>query len=150
NNEDRQAEKDQDDNDDQSAANHEEDAPPVKTHKLSKAQKAQEEKPSPAQPKVSKSRSGDEPAPTGNWWHPKPGNNWHSQYVGKINMNEKVTAYDIDLFDTDGKTIEALHGGGVKVVCYFSAGSYEGWRPDVKRFPASVLGRGLTGWKYEK
>jgi hypothetical protein len=101
--------------------------------------------------KPSSPQSAETPAPvSGNWWHPHPGTSWHVQYMGKINLAAKVAAYDLDLFDIDAPMIETLHGRGVKVICYFSAGSFEGWRPDVKRFPASVLGRALTGWKYEK
>jgi len=32
------------------------------------------------------------------------------------------------------------------VICYFSAGSYESWRPDSSAFPAEVLGSEMDGW----
>jgi len=35
------------------------------------------------------------------------------------------------------------------VICYFSAGTYEDWRPDANQFPASVLGAS-DGWPGER
>lgn len=58
--------------------------------------------------------------------------------------------YDIDLFDTDQSIIDKLHNDGRKVICYFSAGSYEDWRPDKDKFTASVLGSPLDGWPGER
>lgn len=39
---------------------------------------------------------------------------------------------------------------GRKVICYFSAGSYENWRPDRHDFPSDVLGNNLEHWEGEK
>jgi hypothetical protein len=36
------------------------------------------------------------------------------------------------------------------VICYFSVGSYENWRPDAGNFPAAILGRNLDGWPGER
>jgi hypothetical protein len=58
--------------------------------------------------------------------------------------------YDIDMFDAPQDTIDQLHAAGRTVVCYFSAGSYEDWRPDAAGFPASVLGNPLEGWPGER
>ena len=58
--------------------------------------------------------------------------------------------YDIDLFDTGQSIIDKLHNDGRIVICYFSAGSYEDWRPDKSKFPASVLGSPLDGWAGER
>lgn len=41
---------------------------------------------------------------------------------------------DIDLFDNDKKKIESLKKDGHHIVCYFSAGTYEDWRPDAEEF----------------
>jgi hypothetical protein len=57
--------------------------------------------------------------------------------------------YDIDLFDAPQSVIDALHGDGRIVICYFSAGSYEDWRPDAAGFPQSVRGEPLDGWPGE-
>lgn len=61
-----------------------------------------------------------------------------------------VSIFDIDLFDTPADTIKQLHGLGKKVICYFSAGSYEDWRPDAKDFRPGDLGNQLDDWPGEK
>ena len=58
--------------------------------------------------------------------------------------------YDVDLFDTPQATIDQLHADGRIVICYFSAGSYEDWRPDAAQFPRSVLGHSLDDWPGER
>src|SRR5579859_5536553 len=63
---------------------------------------------------------------------------------------DPVAVYDIDLFDTPSTTISHLHTSGKKVICYFSAGSYEDWRPDSSQFPSSSLGNKLDNWPGEK
>jgi hypothetical protein len=59
-------------------------------------------------------------------------------------------AVDLDLFDTDKSVVTALKNKGKRVICYFSAGSWENWRPDKATFPASVKGRPLDGWPGER
>jgi hypothetical protein len=61
-----------------------------------------------------------------------------------------IGVYDVDLFDTAQPTIDVLHGAGGYVICYFSAGSFEDWRPDAKAFPKPVLGKDYEGWKGER
>lgn len=51
--------------------------------------------------------------------------------------------FDIDLFDTDADDIKALHAAGKKVICYFSAGTWEKARPDTADYPASIKGSGV-------
>jgi hypothetical protein len=75
---------------------------------------------------------------------------WHIQYTGKINTALGVAVFNLDLFDTPSSVIEELHRHGVFVICYFSAGSSEDWRPDASRFPHEVLGKDLEGWPGEK
>ncbi|ORY00250.1 glycoside hydrolase superfamily [Clohesyomyces aquaticus] len=58
--------------------------------------------------------------------------------------------FDVDLFNTDAGTIDALKAQGKTVICYFSAGSLENWRTDAKDFPASDQGKVLDGWPDEK
>jgi hypothetical protein len=57
---------------------------------------------------------------------------------------------ELDLFDAEESAIDKLHAAGGYVICYFSAGSFENWRPDVSRFPESVLGRDYTNWPGER
>ena len=86
----------------------------------------------------------------GNRWQPAPGLKWQIQYTGKLDTSLNVDVYNLDLFDTSASVISALRSQGKHVICYFSAGSYEDWRPDSAAFPASVLGRNLDGWAGER
>jgi hypothetical protein len=61
-----------------------------------------------------------------------------------------IGVYDLDLFDAEQPTIDALHEAGGTVICYFSAGSFEDWRPDVARFPKRVIGKAYEGWAGER
>jgi hypothetical protein len=84
------------------------------------------------------------------WYKPKPGISWQWQLQGKIDTSYKVDLYNIDLFDVPQSTIEKLHKKGIKIICYFSAGSSEDWREDFDKFPQSVLGKDYEGWAGEK
>lgn len=88
-------------------------------------------------------------APTG-VWAPKPGTTWQWQLTGTIDTSLNVAMYDIDLFDAPQAKIDALHAAGKKVICYFSAGSYEEWRSDASKFPTNTLGNDLDGWPGER
>ncbi len=68
------------------------------------------------------------------------------QLQGKINTSYDAELYDIDLFDVNQSTIDQLHKQGKRVICYFSAGSYEKWRPDAGEFPDRVKGKKMDGW----
>lgn len=83
-------------------------------------------------------------------WHPAPGTSWQWQLTGNVDTSVDVAMYDIDLFDTPQTVIDQLHASGRTVICYFSAGSWEQWRPDAADFPAAVLGNTLSGWPDEK
>ncbi|RMD67842.1 MAG: endo alpha-1,4 polygalactosaminidase [Gammaproteobacteria bacterium] len=96
--------------------------------------------------------TGEVSAPVG--WHPPswvPGVNdhWQVQYTGPIDINVPVSVMDIDLFETSPELIAELHRQGKRVVCYFSAGSFEDWRPDADAFPPEVIGLPLEGWAGE-
>lgn len=85
----------------------------------------------------------------GKQWYPKAseGLTWQWQLQGKINTKKplKVDVYDIDLFDTSEKQIRALQKKGIRVICYFSAGSYEGWREDWSEFFSFIKGKKYKG-----
>jgi hypothetical protein len=89
-------------------------------------------------------------APGGSVWHPTPDTTWQWQLTGTIDTSIDVQMYDVDLFTTPAATIDTLHAAGRKVICYFSAGSYEPDRPDSGDFPAAALGNVLDGWPDEK
>lgn len=83
-------------------------------------------------------------------WSPAPGTSWQWQLSGAIDLSVDARMYDVDLFDAPVATIDALHGAGRIVICYFSAGSYEEWRTDADRFPAEAIGNPLEGWPGER
>lgn len=75
---------------------------------------------------------------------PKPGTSWQWQLSGlPLDTSFDVEVYDIDLVETKTSEIDALHAAGRKVICYFSAGSWESFRPDASDFPAAVKGSPL-------
>jgi len=82
-------------------------------------------------------------------WQPKPGTTWQWQLSGSIDTSVDAAMFDVDLFETNPSVIDALHAKGRVVVCYFSAGSREDWRPDASAFAASDYGKGLAGWPGE-
>lgn len=83
-------------------------------------------------------------------WQPAPGTSWQWQLTGTIDTSLDVAMYDIDLADAPDAVLTELHGRGVAVVCYFSAGSYEEWRSDAGDFPTATLGAELDGWPGER
>jgi hypothetical protein len=85
-----------------------------------------------------------------NGWHPVPGTSWQIQLSGApVDTSFDVQVYDLDLFDNAASVISTLKAKGKKVICYFSAGSYEDWRPDASKFPKAVQGSPLDGWPGE-
>ncbi|KAH6724668.1 putative endo alpha-1,4-polygalactosaminidase [Leptodontidium sp. MPI-SDFR-AT-0119] len=89
-------------------------------------------------------------ATEGTFWRPEAGTSW--QIVLQYALNDTtpdVAVYDIDLFTNPKSTIDNLHSLGRKVICYFSAGSYEDFRPDSSDFEKSDYGKGLDGWPGE-
>jgi hypothetical protein len=82
-------------------------------------------------------------------WHPKKGVSWQWQLDGKIDTRVKAKVYDVDSSVSKG-TVKGLHAKGRRVICYISAGSFEDWRPDARKFPASVKGATLDGYADER
>lgn len=87
-------------------------------------------------------------------WIPKVDETWqiiisHPPLVSD-SVTPDVDIFDIDLFDTPTSTITQLHKLGKKVICYFSAGSYESWRSDAKNFRDGDLGNNLDDWPGER
>ena len=81
---------------------------------------------------------------------PSLNTSWHWQLQGNINTSYNVEIYDIDLFDTSADFIKNLHSQGKKVICYFSAGTYENYRIDKNDFPKHILGKTMEDWEEEK
>lgn len=83
-------------------------------------------------------------------WVPKLTDTWQWQLQGSINTNYQVGVYDIDLFNSPQTTIDSLHAQGKRVVCYFSGGSSESFRPDFPQFVPSDMGNTLVGYANER
>ncbi len=94
------------------------------------------------------------------WWRPPVNSSWQIQLssssASDLNIDIDADIYIIDIFNYDQNTgksiIQQLHQKGRKVVCYFSAGSYENWRKDAYKFQArpEVLGKQLKHWPGEQ
>ena len=93
--------------------------------------------------------NNNNPSPHPNIWQPKPGTSWQIQLQGNIDTSFDVDLYVLDLFDTPVGVINGLHSRGIKVVCYFSAGTWEDWRDDAGKFPQRVIGKKLPEWEGE-
>ncbi|KAH6668627.1 endo alpha-1,4 polygalactosaminidase precursor [Plectosphaerella plurivora] len=91
-------------------------------------------------------------------WVPAVGTTWQIVINKPLSLDPKnpaitpdVAVYDIDLFDNSAQTIDTLHKMGKKVICYFSAGTWEKWRPDAKSFVAKTdFGKDMDDWPDEK
>ncbi|GFP56429.1 hypothetical protein ACSS6W_006711 [Trichoderma asperelloides] len=90
-------------------------------------------------------------------WQPSVNATWQIVLQGAIQLDNTTTTpdpdvsiFDLDLFVNNATTFETLQRDGKKVICYFSAGSYENFRPDKDRFNESDLGKPLDGWPDER
>jgi endo-alpha-1,4-polygalactosaminidase (GH114 family) len=84
-------------------------------------------------------------------WKPVAGTTWNYELLNVVNdTSADAEVWDIDLFNNDDTVISDLQAAGKKVLCYFSAGSYENWRPDKDKFKDSELGKPLSGWEGER
>jgi len=91
----------------------------------------------------------DTSGPPSDVWRPSPGTTWQWQLTGTIATSVDAEMFDVDLFEVPKSTVDELHERGRIAVCYVSAGSWEGFRPDAAAFPESVLGRD-NGWPEER
>jgi hypothetical protein len=94
-------------------------------------------------------------------WKPKVNSTWQIVLKKPIDLeseddnddsdiNPDVSIYDLDLYDNDLDTFRTLQSAGKKVICYFSAGSWEDWREDKDEFDEDDLGEQLDGWPDER
>jgi len=78
---------------------------------------------------------GSAPITGGSWPTFSPNTSWTWQLLGDTNTNYDVDVYVLDMFQQlEGNVIERLHAQNKKVICYFSVGTYESWRPDAELF----------------
>jgi hypothetical protein len=92
---------------------------------------------------------GPAPILEGSWYRPTAATTWQWQLVESVNTEYAVDVYDIDLYNVSEAEISALQGQGRVVICYFSAGSFEPFRPDSGDFPTEVIGKILDGFEDE-
>ncbi len=78
-----------------------------------------------------------------------PGTSWQWQLSGDLDTSLNVEMYDIDLFNTSSMTINKLHQKKIIVICYFSAGTWENFRPDKDKYPVTAIGKPMQDWKDE-
>lgn len=83
-------------------------------------------------------------------WRPTLDTTWQCHLTGPLTFNNgsvtpDVDVYTLDLWDTPISTITALHNLGKRVICYFSAGTYESWLPDHINFTPVDKGTPLNG-----
>ncbi len=94
------------------------------------------------------------PITEGSWYRPNVPTTWQWQLQpnsdGEINQSYDVDVYDMDLFDSSQSLIDSLHDEGRKVICYFSAGTFESFRDDADRFAPDDLGSPLEDFADER
>ncbi|MBM7333691.1 endo alpha-1,4 polygalactosaminidase [Alloalcanivorax marinus] len=88
--------------------------------------------------------------PTTGHYQPPADVTWQVQLQGTPNTGYDAALYVLDLFDTDPAVITDLHAQGRRLICYFSAGTFENWRDDASRFTAADKGRRLGDWPGER
>ncbi|MFZ1155519.1 MAG: endo alpha-1,4 polygalactosaminidase [Solirubrobacteraceae bacterium] len=86
----------------------------------------------------------------GSWWAPSSNSTWQWQLSTPVDQTVDAQVYDIDLFENSAAVVSSLHAQGRHVVCSLDAGTWEGWRSDVSKFPESVLGSADPGWTNER
>jgi hypothetical protein len=85
----------------------------------------------------------------GRCWHPPVGLTWNYVLSRRPDLRIRAGMYDVDLFDTPRRAVRRIHADGRRAICYLDAGTWERWRPDAKRFPRELLGKG-NGWPGER
>lgn len=84
-------------------------------------------------------------------WKPVAGTTWNYELMTTAeDVSGDAEVWDIDLFNNDESVINSLRSAGKKVLCYFSAGSFEDWRPDKDEFRDEDMGNQVSGWAGEK
>ena len=92
-----------------------------------------------------------------NLWQPTPNTTWQiilSNGIvppsSSVALTPNVSVCDLDLYDNEASTFAALKSRGIKVICYFSAGSWEDFRADKDDFAKKDLGKVMDGWPNER
>jgi hypothetical protein len=80
---------------------------------------------------------------------PEPLSTWQIQLSGTLDTTIDARVYIADI-GTSASVIRSLHNDGRIVICYFSAGTMEDFRPDAPRFPTDSLGTPLPNYPDER
>ncbi|CAG8980376.1 hypothetical protein HYALB_00013723, partial [Hymenoscyphus albidus] len=76
------------------------------------------------------------------YWQPQPPLKW--QIISHSDIGDPdlagIDVYDVDLYSTSHEDVNTLKKNGKKVICYFSAGTWEDWRPDADQFDKAEFG----------
>jgi len=88
------------------------------------------------------------PVPAPGAWRPPPRTTWQWQLTGDLDLSHEVEMYDVDLVNVTDEEMAALSDR--VVICYFSAGTWENWRPDADQLPAGARGNTLEDWPDER
>lgn len=86
----------------------------------------------------------------GAWWKPVNNTTWNWQLTGTIDQTIDADAYDLDMEETSAATITSLHNKGIKVICYFSGGTWESYRDDAANISEASLGKVMDDWSEER
>jgi len=108
--------------------------------------------------KTTRALSGTVQSPTPKpLWQPSVGAKWQIILNSTIILNssmplepKNVKIFELDLFDTPKATITELRNRGIRVICYFSGGTSEDWRPDFASFKNEDKGSCLPRWVGER
>lgn len=133
---------------------------PASSSKPEPSKPTSSSKPPPPPSAITTPSTGTEPTSkptTGNRdtvWKPAVGTQWQiilrNPVDASVILTPDVGVWDIDVNEHPDQLVQKLHAQGKKVICYFSAGSYEDWRTDKDRFQPSDLGKVLDGWPNER
>lgn len=87
-------------------------------------------------------------------WRPKVGDSFqivlHDPIKTDVDIKPDVAVWDLDVYENDAATFKKLQDAGKKVICYFSAGSWEDYRDDADQFHPEDKGNKLDGWPHER
>jgi len=90
-------------------------------------------------------------------WRPKAGAKFQivlGDKILKLDANTPLVPdaeiFDVDMWHTPKSVIQELRRRNKKVICYFSAGGSEDWRPDNNLFPKQDIGDKMAEWPGER
>jgi len=95
--------------------------------------------------------SGEVPILSGDWKSYTVDTSWNWQLLGDLNSSYEADVYVVDMFaQLTDNSIPEIKAQGRDVLCYFSAGTYEPWRPDIALFEGLDLGNPHIGYPSER